>query len=141
MLQVLKASGITKEETAANPQAVLDVLNFHMEGPAPYPKQRAMPSRKSVSRKIKETSMIKKESYKKNFSGMKKLGQGASGVVYSATDKRSGRKVALKIAPTAELTELVNEIGLQSMSAHPNIVEYMEAYQYEEDVCIVMVSV
>ncbi|RYH19700.1 hypothetical protein EON65_25685 [archaeon] len=35
MRQVLKASGITKEETDRNPQAVLDVLNFHMEGPPP----------------------------------------------------------------------------------------------------------
>ena len=33
MRQVLKASGITKEETSRNPQAVLDVLAFHMDGP------------------------------------------------------------------------------------------------------------
>jgi len=58
-------------------------------------------------------------------------GQGASGVVYSATDKRDGRKVALKIAPSNELTELTNEIGLQSLSKHPNIVEFIEAYAFE----------
>jgi len=43
MRQVLKASGISKEETAANPQAVLDVLNFHMDGP---PKK--MPTKASL---------------------------------------------------------------------------------------------
>ena len=59
------------------------------------------------------------------------LGQGASGVVYSAIDKRDGRKVALKIAPANELAELTNEIGLQSISKHPNIVEYIEAYSFE----------
>jgi serine/threonine protein kinase len=138
MLQVLKASGITKAETAANPQAVLDVLQFHLEGPAPHPKTRAMPSRMSVKKKISANTLLKKESYKKHYTGMRKLGQGASGVVYSATDKRTGRKVALKIAPVNELADLVNEIGLQSLSAHPNIVEYIESYQYEEDVCIVM---
>ena len=32
---LLKASGITKEDAVANPQAVLDCLAFHMEGPPP----------------------------------------------------------------------------------------------------------
>lgn len=133
MRQVLKASGITKEEASQNPQAVLDVLTFHMEGPAPR-----MPTRLSVSRMINKEKLLKQENYKNYYGGMKKLGQGASGIVYSATDKRSGRKVALKIAPTNELAELTNEIGLQSLSVHPNIVEYIEAFQSEDEVCIVM---
>lgn len=133
MRQVLKASGISKEETTKNPQAVLDVLTFHMEGPAPK-----MPSRQSVSRQIDKDKIIHKDKYKKYYGGLKKLGQGASGIVYSATDKRNGRKVALKIAPMNELQELVNEIGLQSLSKHPNIVEFIEAYQGEDEVCIVM---
>jgi Protein kinase domain/P21-Rho-binding domain len=32
---MLSVSGITKEQVASNPQAVLDVLTFHMEGPKP----------------------------------------------------------------------------------------------------------
>lgn len=133
MRQVLKASGITKEEASQNPQAVLDVLTFHMEGPAPR-----MPTRLSVSRLINKEKLLRQENYKNYYGGMKKLGQGASGVVYSATDKRSGRKVALKIAPTNELAELTNEIGLQSLSVHPNIVEFIEAFQSEDEICIVM---
>lgn len=133
MRQVLKASGITKEETAQNPQAVLDVLAFHMDGPAPR-----MPTRQSVSRLINKENLLKKENYRNYYTGMKKLGQGASGVVYSATDKRSGRKVALKIAPMNEITELTNEIGLQMLSVHPNIVEFIDAFQSEDEVCIVM---
>eukprot|EP01035_Chromulina_nebulosa_P017006 gene17006-22508_t len=117
MRQVLKASGISKEDTDLNPQAVLDVLTFHMEGP---PK---MPSR---------------EDYAKYYQNLKKLGQGASGTVYSATDGRSGKVVALKIAPMAELKDLLNEIGLQAMSKHPNIVECIEAYANGNEVCIVM---
>lgn len=135
MLQVLKASGISKEDTNKNPQAVLDVLTFHMEGPAPRTK---MPSRSSVARHINRDQLLKVDSYKKYYGGMKKLGQGASGIVYGATDKRNGRKVALKIAPVNELAELVNEIGLQSLSQHPNIVEFIEAYQGQDEICIVM---
>eukprot|EP01039_Chlorochromonas_danica_P001491 gene1491-1625_t len=133
MRQVLKASGITKEETDLNPQAVLDVLTFHMEGPPPRP-----PTRSSIAKHINKDRLLRQESYKNYYGGLKKLGQGASGIVYSATDRRSGRKVALKIAPINELAELVNEIGLQCLSRHPNIVEFIEAFQGPDEICIVM---
>jgi serine/threonine protein kinase len=135
MRQVLKASGISKEETTKNPQAVLDVLTFHMEGLAPRTK---MPTRSSVTRQINKEKLLKVDNYKKYYGGMKKLGQGASGIVYSATDKRNGRKVALKIAPSNEIIELVNEIGLQALSRHANIVEFIDAYQGQDEICIVM---
>lgn len=133
MRQVLMASGITKEETNANPQAVLDVLNFHMDGPPPR-----LPTRQSMNTKINREKLLKQENYKNFYGGMKKLGQGASGIVYSATEKKTGRKVALKIAPLAEITELTNEIGLQLLSKHDNIVEFVDAYQGADEVCIVM---
>lgn len=133
MRQVLKASGISKEETDRNPQAVLDVLTFHMEGPPPR-----MPTRATMARKFDAAMSIKSDDYRKYYGDFKKLGQGASGTVYSAVDKRSQRKVALKIAPIAELKDLANEIGLQSMSKHPNIVECIEAYADSKEVCIVM---
>ncbi len=55
----------------------------------------------------------------------------------------SGRRVALKIvtyknAAEEELKILTEEIGLQSMSQHPNVVQFVEAYESENDVCIVM---
>jgi serine/threonine protein kinase len=133
MRALLKASGISKEETVNNPQAVLDVLNFHMEGPPPK-----MPSRASVARDCNDAMEIKKDDYRKYYSHMKKLGQGASGIVYSATQNETGRSVALKIAPVAELKDLLNEIGLQATSKNPCIVECIEAYADNEDVCIVM---
>jgi serine/threonine protein kinase len=133
MRQVLKASGISKEETAANPQAVLDVLHFHMDGPAPK-----LPSRASMSRKMAKASEIKAEDYRKYYVDLKRLGQGASGIVYSAIDRRNGRSVALKIASASELQDLANEIGLQSMSKHANIVECIEAYVHQREVCMVM---
>ena len=133
MRSVLKASGISKEEATANPQAVLDVLSFHMDGPPPRLRTTA-----SVRREISESAAIKNEDYAKYFTELKKLGQGASGTVYAAKDKRTGQKVALKIAPLSELSDLVNEIGLQSMSRHPNVVQYIEAYASKKDVCIVM---
>lgn len=133
MRQVLKASGITKEETDQNPQAVLDVLTFHMEGPPPR-----MPTRNSMAKHIDKDRLLKVDNYKTYYGGLKKLGQGASGIVYSATHRETGRKVALKVAPKNELAELTNEIGLQCLSKHPNIVEFIEAYLAPDDICIVM---
>jgi serine/threonine protein kinase len=134
MRMVLKASGISKEESAAHPQAVLDVLNFHMEGGATGP----LPKKDEVNRNISEAALIQRENYSLLFSDLKKLGQGASGIVYAAVRVSTGEKVALKIAPVNELSDLTNEMGLQSMSKHPNIVEFQEAYLYGNDVCIVM---
>ena len=137
MRTVLKSSGITKEEAQANPQAVLDVLNFHMEGLPPPPPPRML-TRASVAKVVRDNVLIKKADYKQYYTNLKKLGQGASGTVYSATDVRDNRKVALKVASLAELEDLRNEIALQSMSKHPNIVECIEAYESSKDVCIVM---
>jgi serine/threonine protein kinase len=127
------ASGITKAETDENPQAVLDVLTFHMEGPPPK-----IPTRASMARRFDEAMVIKRDEYTKYYSNFRKLGQGASGIVYAATDNRTGRAVALKLAPIAELKDLANELGLQSISKQPNIVECIEAYANNKEVCIVM---
>ena len=64
--------------------------------------------------------------------------QGASGVVYSALDTRSGKNVALKVAPIAELVDLTNEIAMQAMSKHGNIVNYIETFATTSEICIVM---
>jgi serine/threonine protein kinase len=139
MREVLKASGITKEEAAANPQAVLDVLNFHLEGiPAPRSPPPRMMHTSSVARVIKSSSYIKKGDYRHYYSNLVKLGQGASGTVYSAIDNSDGRAVALKVASLEELEDLRNEIALQSMSKHPNVVECLDAYESASEVCIVM---
>eukprot|EP01041_Mallomonas_annulata_P009031 gene9031-18703_t len=133
MRAVLKASGISKQDAAANPQAVLDVLSFHMDGPPPKLRNNT-----SVRRQINTAANIKHEDYTKLYTDMRKLGQGASGTVYSAKDRRTGQKVALKVAAVSELPDLINEIGLQTMSRHHNIVQTLESYATKRDVCIVM---
>jgi serine/threonine protein kinase len=133
MRVVLKASGISKEETNSNPQAVLDVLKFHMDGSKPK-----MPNRQSVAARINKVVELKEVDYRSNYSNLKKLGQGASGTVYSAKSNATGEIVALKVCPLTELAELINEIGLQSMSRHPNVVCLREAYRGQNDICVVM---
>lgn len=83
---VLKASGITKKEAVENPQAVLDVLTFHMEGP------KTLPSRNSLKMEMSTAALVRNEDPLKYYGDLKKLGQGASGVVYSAVEKATGHK-------------------------------------------------
>ena len=101
---VLKASGISKDDTARNPQAVIDVLNFHFDGP-----QVTMPAnRKSMARRTKDAIHLKEEDYKARYGSLKKLGSGASGVVYSAKEKKTGRHVRVCTCKTAPFSSFAH---------------------------------
>uniref|UniRef100_A0A7R9U9U8 non-specific serine/threonine protein kinase n=1 Tax=Pinguiococcus pyrenoidosus TaxID=172671 RepID=A0A7R9U9U8_9STRA len=81
---------------------------------------------------------IKREDPEETYKLIKKLGQGASGKVYEGIHRETEEHWALKMAPIDELKDLMNEIGLQSMTGHPNIVTFKEAYVTQREVCIVL---
>jgi p21-activated kinase 1 len=57
----------------------------------------------------------------------------ASGAVYSATDSRNGKLVAIKqmvMAKQIKREILVNEIRIMSESRHPAIVQYIDRYPF-----------
>jgi serine/threonine protein kinase len=130
---MLSASGISKADVAANPQQVLDVLQFHMEGPPPK-----LPKKSQFERDVADASLITKGDPANYFSDLKKLGEGASGTVYLGTDRRNGAKVAIKVAPMSDLTNLKNEIGIQKLTQHPNCVQYLETFIHKEQLWIVL---
>ena len=131
---LLKTSGITREETMANPQQVLDVLQFHMEGPPPK-----IPSRQTLQRNMQAAvNIISGVDPATLFRRHKKLGEGASGVVWSATQNSTKRKCAIKITDLSDLANLKNEIAMQTLSSHPNVVQYIGAYAWENRLWIVM---
>jgi serine/threonine protein kinase len=111
------------------------VLSFHLAG---GPKPKAMPTQSAADQQISSAANVLQEDYRTKYTGMKKLGEGASGTVYSAISNVTKKKVALKIAAISELKHLLNEMGLQALSRHPNIVQYNEAYAYGTEVCIAM---
>jgi Protein kinase domain/P21-Rho-binding domain len=64
------------------------------------------------------------------YGAEKKIGEGAAGEVFLATDSRDKRQVAIKkMALTAQnMKMLVTEIGIMKDSSHNNIVEYYDSY-------------
>lgn len=67
---------------------------------------------------------------------MRKLGEGASGTVYLATDRRTGNKVAIKMAPASDLANLKTEIAIQKLSVHSSIVSYIETYLHKDQLWV-----
>lgn len=75
------------------------------------------------------------------FVGQKKIGQGASGSVYTAVDSRTKMKVAIKkmdlqAQPRKEL--IINEILVMRESQHDNIVNYVDSYLVSMQLWVVM---
>ncbi|KAI8098725.1 kinase-like domain-containing protein [Halteromyces radiatus] len=78
------------------------------------------------------------------YTDMVKIGQGASGGVYTAhhhSDKEGGEPVAIKQMnlqqqPKKEL--IINEIVVMKQSQHPNIVNFINSYLWKGDLWVIM---
>nr|XP_018265782.1 STE/STE20/PAKA protein kinase [Kwoniella dejecticola CBS 10117]OBR87940.1 STE/STE20/PAKA protein kinase [Kwoniella dejecticola CBS 10117] len=76
-------------------------------------------------------SVVSSEDPAQLYSKIKKVGQGASGMVFVAKALTSGKKVAIKQMdlqqqPRKEL--IVNEIIVMKESQHPNVVNFLDAF-------------
>ncbi|CAH8514520.1 unnamed protein product [Schistosoma intercalatum] len=77
----------------------------------------------------------------RKYQRLEKIGQGASGVVYSGIESTTGRRVAikqmnLKKQPKKEL--IVNEIYVMKVKKHPNVVNYLDSYLIGDELWVVM---
>ncbi|KAI9025287.1 kinase-like domain-containing protein [Phycomyces nitens] len=75
------------------------------------------------------------------YMGMKKIGQGASGGVYTAYPEGGSGPVAIKQMnleqqPKKEL--IINEILVMKESHHDNIVNYIDSYLWQGDLWVIM---
>lgn len=48
--------------------------------------------------------------------------------MYVAQDSRDGQRVAIKLSSLSELDAIKNEIALQRLSVHENVVAYKETF-------------
>ncbi|XP_072285273.1 serine/threonine-protein kinase PAK 3-like isoform X2 [Pyxicephalus adspersus] len=78
---------------------------------------------------------------KKKYTRFEKIGQGASGTVYTAIDIATGQEVAIKQMnlqqqPKKEL--IINEILVMRENKNPNIVNYLNSYLVGDELWVVM---
>ncbi|XP_030373598.1 serine/threonine-protein kinase PAK 1 [Scaptodrosophila lebanonensis] len=77
----------------------------------------------------------------RKYNKMEKIGQGASGTVYTAIESSTGMEVAIKQMnlsqqPKKEL--IINEILVMRENKHPNVVNYLDSYLVSEELWVVM---
>ena len=77
----------------------------------------------------------------KKYTKMEKIGQGASGTVYTAIETATGMEVAIKQMnlqqqPKKEL--IINEIVVMKANKHPNVVNFLDAYLVNEELWVTM---
>ena len=77
----------------------------------------------------------------RRYTKMEKIGQGASGTVYTAIETATGMEVAIKQMnlqqqPKKEL--IINEIVVMKANKHPNVVNFLDAYLVGEELWVTM---
>lgn len=77
----------------------------------------------------------------RKYTKIDKIGQGASGTVYTAIETATGMEVAIKQMnlsqqPKKEL--IINEILVMRENKHPNVVNYLDSYLVGEELWVVM---
>ncbi|CAM9580347.1 unnamed protein product [Bubo scandiacus] len=118
-----------------NSTTVPDMLVTNTEKQKKKPKM----SDEEILEKIK--SIVSVGDPKKKYTCFEKIGQGASGTVYTAMDVATGQEVAIKQMnlqqqPKKEL--IINEILVMRENKNPNIVNYLDSYLVGEELWVVM---
>lgn len=110
--------------------------------PVPPTKKIEPPSDNSIKEpKISLYEIISTEDPQKIYEDFKAIGQGASGTVYVAKDKRNSQLYAIKkmvIARQAKEDILINEILTMRTSRHPNLVNFVESYAVDGSIWLSM---
>ena len=102
------------------------------------PKKKKM-SDEEIMDKLK--SIVTVGDPNRKYTKMEKIGQGASGTVYTAIETATGMEVAIKQMnlqqqPKKEL--IINEIVVMKANKHPNVVNFLDAYLVSEELWVTM---
>lgn len=115
--------------------------------PAPDSDAKAGDKRKNKGKMTDEEIMEKLRTIvsigdpKKKYTRYEKIGQGASGTVYTAIDVSTGQEVAIKQInlqkqPKKEL--IINEILVMKEMKNPNIVNFLDSFLVGDELFVVM---
>ncbi|XP_009897152.2 serine/threonine-protein kinase PAK 3 [Dryobates pubescens] len=86
-------------------------------------------------------SVVSVEDPKNKYTQFKKIGQGASGTVYTTVDITTGQVVAIKqidLYRQSRKEPILNEIQIMRGNQHANIVTYLDSYLVNNELWLVM---
>lgn len=109
-------------------------------GPAPRPRQRARQSN-AVDIIARLNAICTNADPTKRYRNFSKIGQGASGGVYTAYEVGTNRCVAIKqmnLEQQPKKDLIINEIIVMKDSKHRNIVNFMDSFLVRGDLWVVM---
>uniref|UniRef100_A0A8C4U859 non-specific serine/threonine protein kinase n=1 Tax=Falco tinnunculus TaxID=100819 RepID=A0A8C4U859_FALTI len=130
---------------APRPEHTKSIYTRSVIDPIPPPtrdvKQKKKPKMSDEEILEKLRSIVSVGDPKKKYTCFEKIGQGASGTVYTAMDVATGQEVAIKQMnlqqqPKKEL--IINEILVMRENKNPNIVNYLDSYLVGEELWVVM---
>ncbi|XP_043929286.1 serine/threonine-protein kinase PAK 1 isoform X1 [Protopterus annectens] len=106
---------------------------------AEKPKKKAKMTDEEIIEKLR--SIVSVGDPKKKYTRFEKIGQGASGTVYTAIDVATAQEVAIKQMnlqqqPKKEL--IINEILVMRENKNANIVNYLDSYLVGDELWVVM---
>ncbi|KAK0160378.1 hypothetical protein PV328_007793 [Microctonus aethiopoides] len=124
--------------------------NKNQATPTPFVNDQSRPAQSDKIRKKKMSddeileklrTIVSVGDPNRKYTKMEKIGQGASGTVYTAIETSTGMEVAIKQMnlsqqPKKEL--IINEILVMRENKHPNVVNYLDSYLVGEELWVVM---
>ncbi|XP_030648212.1 serine/threonine-protein kinase PAK 3 isoform X3 [Chanos chanos] len=125
----------TPQETQVQPENTSSALYRHTD----RQKKKSKLTDEEILERLR--SIVSVGDPKKKYTRFEKIGQGASGTVYTAIDIATGQEVAIKQMnlqqqPKKEL--IINEILVMRENKNPNIVNYLDSYLVGDELWVVM---
>jgi len=142
---MLRDAGIDPEEFNKHKGAAVKAMEFYtnMISETPTPsrpisnvEETPLPDKK----KLKLEELVSTEDPTLRFVNEEKIGEGAAGQVFKATDRKTSHVVAIKKMKLDDESSklLASEIHMMKSSNHPNIVSYIESYIVGNELWVVM---
>lgn len=110
-------------------------------GPAPRPRQRPRQSITNAEVVIRLQNICNPADPTKKYRSLIKIGQGASGGVYTAFEVGTNKCVAIKqmnLEQQPKKDLIINEILVMKDSKHKNVVNFMDSFLVKGDLWVVM---
>ncbi|XP_072451477.1 serine/threonine-protein kinase PAK 3 isoform X1 [Chiloscyllium punctatum] len=139
IVPVAPVKDVTTSPVTTPPENITTSLNSQLCRNTDKQRKKSKMTDEEILEKLR--SIVSVGDPKKKYTRFEKIGQGASGTVYTAIDIATGQEVAIKQMnlqqqPKKEL--IINEILVMRENKNANIVNYLDSYLVGDELWVVM---